>query len=205
MPDRTKCVKPTQTSCSVNTTAIASINRLQSYYFNNVKWIQIVLTTISLLFVAACSQKESTERNSIEVVSESEQSLAKEIYTHAVQTKDLAFDSFSEFPEEIDGCSCYFSRSAKEFEGQKYIYTNDFANTSFVKVNGELRKLELRKHEEGPISYYIYSDSEYELRVEIKSRQPIEDELDWVTGEMTLNDLKNHKTVKTEYVGECGC
>ena len=52
----------------------------------------------------------------------------------------LTIDTFSTFPPEIDGCSCYFSNDSTEFNKREYIYMNDFAQTSFLKINGVLTK-----------------------------------------------------------------
>jgi hypothetical protein len=52
----------------------------------------------------------------------------------------IRIDTFSVIPPEIDGCSCYFSCNSKDFKKRAYIYMNDFAQTSFLEINGKLTK-----------------------------------------------------------------
>ena len=52
----------------------------------------------------------------------------------------LTLENFSTFPPEIDGCSCYFSKDSTDFAKEQYIFANDFAETSFLKINGKFIK-----------------------------------------------------------------
>ena len=61
----------------------------------------------------------------------------------STSAKEIALDSFSEFPPEIDGCACYFSDSEEEFKKSTYIYTDDYGKNAFVSINGVMTKFEL--------------------------------------------------------------
>src|SRR5688572_21817600 len=160
---------------------------------------QGLLATIFLLLVA-CSQEIKLEKENTENRPKVGQTLPEANLSKVSSEEELTLESFPDFPEDIDGCSCYFSRNEKEFNEQKYIYMNDFANISFISINGSLRKLELKKHEEKPISYFIYADSDYELRIETKTKKATDDELDRVTGKITVRNLKNQKVTKSDFI-----
>jgi hypothetical protein len=38
------------------------------------------------------------------------------------------------FPNEIDGCSCCFSKTQEEYKKKMYVFVNDFAVFAFVKI-----------------------------------------------------------------------
>jgi hypothetical protein len=119
---------------------------------------------------------------------------------------ELSIDSFSEFPSEIDGCSCYFSNDSNEFKSGKYIYVNDFAETSFLSINRAMIKFKQTK--------FITIDSlttevkaiggDYELVIRISKGKETGDEIQIQTGTISIKDKKGKMIVKTFY-GECGC
>lgn len=115
-------------------------------------------------------------------------------------------DSFSEFPEEVDGCSCYFSKSKDDFKAGKYIYVNDYASLSFISVNGRLLKFELKESSDSLTKrFHIYSSPDYNLKIEIETEKETGDELRWVEGSLILKSLKTNKQKTFKFVGECGC
>ena len=85
------------------------------------------LTAVTLTFLFACGQRNS-DKSATQTTSIKPDELT------------LSIDTFSTFPPEIDGCSCYFSNDSTEFKKGEYIYMNDYAQTSFLKINGVLTK-----------------------------------------------------------------
>src|SRR5690606_40181846 len=82
----------------------------------------------------------------------------------------LSIDTFSTFPPEIDVCSCYFSNDSTEFKKGEYIYMNDYAQTSFLKVNGVLTKFTQTDFKEVD-SLNVkakYKSDHYEMTIEYK-------------------------------------
>ena len=80
--------------------------------------------------------------------------------------KTIQLESFSDFPNEIDGCSCCFSKSQEEYKKKMYVFVNDFAVLAFVKIDGKLIRFELQNHDENSnIYYYIHNDDK--MKVEI--------------------------------------
>ena len=118
----------------------------------------------------------------------------------------LTIDTFSEFPPEIDGCSCYFSNNSGELASHKYIYANDFAQTSFMKINGVLTKftqVSLKKID-NKNTIAKYKSSKFEITLEIKDGKKNGEETMLKTGTITLTD-KQGNSIKKIFYGECGC
>ena len=128
---------------------------------------------------------------------QAQNTVIKENNTHKIK-----LETFSSFPNEIDGCSCYFSISQEDLKGKMYIFVNDFASLAFVKIAGKLIQFELQEHDEKHnIYYYIHDD--YKMKVEIIKKTAIADELVVVDGIITIDSKKGQ--AKQKFIGECGC
>lgn len=116
--------------------------------------------------------------------------------------KTIQLESFSDFLNEIDGCSCCFSKSQEEYKKKMYVFVNDFAVLAFVKIDGKLIRFELQNHDENSnIYYYIHNDDK--MKVEIIKKTTNEDEIVVIEGLITIDTLKGD--VKQKFIGECGC
>ncbi|KQX08878.1 hypothetical protein ASC72_04855 [Flavobacterium sp. Root420] len=118
----------------------------------------------------------------------------------------LSIDTFSTFPPEIDGCSCYFSNDSLEFKKEKYIYINNFAETSFLKVNGILTKFIQTDFKEIDSLNTIakYKSGNLNMTLEVKDGKQNGDETYLKTGKIKLTN-NNGKTIIKAFYGECGC
>ena len=118
----------------------------------------------------------------------------------------LTIDTFSSFPPEIDGCSCYFSNDSAEFINHEYIYMNDFAQTSFLKINGVLTKFTQTDYKEVSKTTTIVKakSDKYEMTIEVIDGKQSGDETSLKSGTIKLTD-KNGKTIIKTFYGECGC
>jgi hypothetical protein len=118
----------------------------------------------------------------------------------------LTLDTFSTLPPEIDGCGCYFSNDQPQFENHTYIYVNDFAKTSFVKINGEMVKFTLESFKETgeKTTQSIYKSDRHEMILDIKDGEPMGEEAMLKSGTITITDKSGQKITRTFY-GECGC
>lgn len=112
-------------------------------------------------------------------------------------TKEIHLESFSDFPEEIDGCSCYFSISKNEFKKRNYIFVDDFGDIAFIKIDGKLMRFELTSNYDDT---YIYKYKDYTLKLEILKRKFIESELELEKGIITVNTPKG--IIKQKFIGE---
>ena len=158
------------------------------------KFIPTFLLVITLTLMFACRQKPKTMTIDMTTVTNSE------------KVETFKIDTFSTFPAEIDGCSCYFSNNSTEFKKGEYIYVNDFAETSFIKINGVLTKFkqtEYKKVEKTTIVAKFKSDN-YEMTIEVVTGKQSGEETILETGTIKLTDKKG-KTITKNFYGECGC
>ena len=157
------------------------------------KFISTFLTAVTLTFLFACGQSNSNKSVS---------------QTENIKSDDqaLTIDTFSTFPPEIDGCSCYFSNDSTEFKKDEYVYMNDYAQISFLKINGVLTKFtqtDFKEIDSLNVKAKYKSDN-YEMTIDTKDGIQNGDET-WVkTGTIKLTDKKG-KTVTKTFYGECGC
>lgn len=162
---------------------------------------QLVLLTLTTIFLIACGQKKGNNTTTLDSTSQVFEK--KEI---AQNIEPLRIDTFSTFPDEIDGCSCYFSNDSTEFEQGKYIYMNDYAEISFMKINGILTKFtqtEFKEKDKISVVAKFISDK-YDLTIEVKRGKQNGEETTLQSGTIKLNDKKG-KTVTMTFYGECGC
>lgn len=155
------------------------------------KFHRTFLIALSLFYLSACGQTNDSKKQ---------------------QTKDInipnespTIETFSDFPPEIIGCSCYYSNDSTEFKNGEYIYMDDFSQISFLKINGVLTRFtqtELKVNEASTIAKA--KSDQFELTIEIKDGPQSGYETSIKTGTIKLIDQKGH-TVTKKFYGECGC
>lgn len=118
----------------------------------------------------------------------------------------LSIETFSTFPPEIDGCSCYFSKDSIDFKNGIYIYVNDYDKITFLKINGVLTKFTQTNFQQINKSKSISKSKSdnYELTIEERNVKQNGDETSLIEGTIKLKD-KNGKTISSSFFGECGC
>lgn len=124
----------------------------------------------------------------------------------SIEDQVMTIDTFSTFPPEIDGCSCYFSNDSLEFNNGEYIYMNDYGETSFMKINGVLTKFtqtEFKVIDSLNIKAKYKSDN-YEMTIESQNSIQNGDETWLKSGTINLTNDKGEIITKRFY-GECGC
>lgn len=162
---------------------------------------QLVLLTLTTIFLFACGQKKGNNTTTLDSTS---QVFEKKEITQDIEP--LRIDTFSTFPDEIDGCSCYFSNDSTELEQGKYIYMNNYAEISFMKINGILTKFtqtEFKEKDKNTTVEKFISDK-YELIIEVKKGKQNGYESRLQSGKINLNDKKGN-TITISFYGECGC
>ena len=157
------------------------------------KFLPTFLTAVTLIFLFACRQNSSNKS----VTQTDNIKLDEEL---------LTIDTFSTFPPEIDGCSCYFSNNSTEFNKSEYIYMNDFAQTSFLKINGVLTKFTQTDFKEVSKTTTLAKakSDKYEMTIEVIDGKQSGDETSLKSGTIKLTD-KNGETITKTFYGECGC
>lgn len=157
------------------------------------RFLPTFLTAVTLIFLFACGHKSSDKS-----VTQTDNIKPDE--------EVLTIDTFSIFPLEIDGCSCYFSNDSTEFNKGEYIYMNDFAQTSFLKINGVLTKFTQTDFKEVSKTTTMAKakSDKYEITIEVIDGKRSGDETVFKSGTIKLTG-KNGETITKTFYGECGC
>lgn len=156
------------------------------------KFITTFLTVPTLTFFLACGQSNSNKNTSQNVQRKPDATVLK-------------IDTFSVFPPEIDGCSCYFSSDSIEFKKGEYIYMNNYAKISFLKINGTLTKfIQTDFKEVDKTTIAKAKNDQFEMTIEVKDGIKNGDETRLKTGTIKLTD-KSGTTITKTFYGECGC
>jgi hypothetical protein len=119
--------------------------------------------------------------------------------------KEIIIDRFTDFPEEIDGCACYFSADKNDFVKGSYIYADNYHDHAYVSIDGKMQLFTLVKQTEVTESYWmkVYTNSEYEVTVEAETLWQADET--WLQkGEISIKS-RNGKKIKETIYGECGC
>jgi hypothetical protein len=157
------------------------------------KCLPTFLIAVIVAVMLACGQTDSNGNSS-------------QVDKLTLDSEAMSIDTFSTFPPEIDGCSCYFSNDSTEFKKREYIYMNDFAQTSFLKINGVLTKftqIEFKEIDSVNVKAK-YKSNDYEMTIDSKDGMRNGDETWLKTGTIRLTNKKGETLTKTFY-GECGC
>ena len=157
------------------------------------KFLSPSSTAVSLTFLFACREINSSK-------------IATQTENKQIEGQELTIDTFSTFPPEIDGCSCYFSKDSTAIKKGEYIYVNDYAHISFIRINGVLTKFTQTDFQEVDSLNVIakYRGDNYLMTVESKDGMQNGDETWLKTGKIKLTD-KNGETVTQTFYRECGC
>lgn len=124
----------------------------------------------------------------------------------AQKQETITIDSFTDLPAQIDGCSCTFSEDSVSYAKEKYIYANDFAKTSFIKIDGKLVELTETEHSDPDSLTTISKSTGGGYKVEIRATIIHTTDLEYneMKGTITIRDAKQ-KIVTRKIYGVCGC
>lgn len=154
----------------------------------------------SLIMLFSCKKEEKISENkvttdSLQVVNDS-----VNIPETLNQIKLETFD----FPAEVNGCSCYFSKTKEDFHNEKYVYIDDYGNSAFLKIDGKNVKIKMEEGDFDPENFRkTITNDEFSVTIQGKKIKDLE-EVMMFEGTMTVENKKGEKTVTPIY-GECGC
>jgi hypothetical protein len=124
----------------------------------------------------------------------------------ALTNVGLVIQPFEKLPEDVDGCSCYFSENIKKFKEGKFIYLDDYSSLAYMRINNRLEKFTLSSREypaKSADERKVWINDNFELILEQTEISQI-DETWQQKGQMILK-LKNGKEFRQIIYGECGC
>lgn len=144
----------------------------------------------------------STIEETIRSESEKSQSELQEVESPE-QIQQVTLEAFSEFPPEIDGCSCYFSGNKEAFKQGNYLFMSNFDKLAFIKIDDELIRFELLEEKDEPYNT-IWQDEKGRIMVLETVEMGQMDETWQYEGVLTL--MKDNTPIyKRTIIGECGC
>lgn len=155
----------------------------------------------------AC-KNESKVTTEVELETMATQAEIEDTSNMVEEKKVTSFDitMLEEFPEEIDGCSCYFATTEDNFKEQKYLLIDDWAQTAFMMINGK-KVTFLQKDLDKPTenkAITLYKSTKYNLMTNLDLNGTDMDGVEKLSGKLIVSDNEgNSKTI--EIFGECGC
>lgn len=149
--------------------------------------LYLLLTTIAGILLSACGQNHPVNERHINQLT-------------------LTIDTFSTFPPEIDGCACYFAQNPTGFNKGAYIYMNDYAQTSFMKINGVFTTFTMTTFTQvdSLTVKATYKSESYDMTIESKEGMQSGEETWLKTGTITVTNKKGTSR-RIKFYGECGC
>lgn len=175
------------------------------------KTICLLIILTAMLSVSSCDSKNEKPNQSVveKNIQQSNPIFKKNTETTSTELK-LSLDDFKGFPEDIVGCSCYFSETDKKFKNDEFLFVADFDSIGFISVNKKTVKLKLVSTTREPNTFGnsdhtdIYKSELYKVTVEIKYKDSNGYETWWNDGTLTVEN-KDGKKMSKKFVGECGC
>lgn len=164
---------------------------------------------IGALTVSSCEQKSSPEKPA-EVVVVDEDTTDMEIPEVPVDpipntppTVDIAV--YTEYPEAIDGCACYFSKTGPELKVGKYIFMTNYEKKAYMMLDGKMRVFDLTSSKDTKDGKLMdtWKSPNYDMVVKTSETGQI-DETWQKIGTISIKPKDKEATV-ISVVGECGC
>jgi hypothetical protein len=124
----------------------------------------------------------------------------------AVEAIPFTLDTFTEFPEEVMGCSCLLAKDSAAFAAAEYVFVHDFGQIAFVRINGEMTKFGQSSYEEidSLTRVATYENPDFWLQIELKIGESLDYEVSRSNGKMTLRN-KAGLEISSDLFGVCGC
>lgn len=154
-------------------------------------FVLVFIVIVLLLGCADCSRTAKDE------------SVISETVEH---TREILIDVLDTWPEEIDGCSCYYGRDKDEFSKKTFIYIDNFGDLSYMRIDGQLEKFHLTKADtlsslEDLLE--VWTNDDFEVTIEKRQIDQV-DETWQYTGKLTVKSESGILAEEKIY-GECGC
>jgi hypothetical protein len=126
------------------------------------------------------------------------------------KAQPITVQNFSKYPDDIDGCSCYFSSNEKAFNQKQYIIATNLDSLAFMTINNQKTKLKLTSSGAEPNTFTnfnhveVFGNKDYKVTIDIKYKKSTDSEV-WIDeGTITIT-RKDGQKLLTKFYGECGC
>ena len=181
------------------------VRQLKKKYM--IRKISIITFLITIFSLFSCGQNNENLNHS---TPEKKVQTSKTIIKKNLDNDLNSLDHFKGFPEEIVGCSCYFSETNTNFKNEEFLFVADYDSIAFISVNKKKVKLKLVSTTREPNTFGnynhtdIYKSELYKVTLDIKYKDSTGYEVWWNDGTLTIEN-KDGKKMTKKFVGECGC
>ena len=135
--------------------------------------------------------KESTSKNHLKIIPTS-----------------FSLDNFNESFDDINGPTCVFSETEKDYENKKYLFVSNFDSIGYISVNHKILRLKLieRKYKVNTIEnedyLCVYKCKNYKvsLHITVDNTKEYDEYSWWNKGELTIENHKEEKIIK-KFIG----
>jgi len=155
---------------------------------------------LSAVLLMGCNQQQK------EAAKEKAREVYDSLLVGSLPDKTITIGSFTEFPEDIIGCSCYVTSDSTTYRNGEYIFMSDMAEVAYMKLDGELVRFTRVKEPEIKEATHTtaYHSEYYDIVVEMTHGKRTGYEVWNAYGLIQIKDRKGNTTT-TEFFGECGC
>ena len=168
-----------------------------------------ILFVSGIVFLNSCVQKSSSEKaketagSDKDSVETKKPEVEDESIINNSPTVDVAV--YTEYPEEIDGCACYFSKTATELKAGQYIFMTNYEKKAYMTLDGKMRVFDLIDSKDGANGKLTetWKNENYDMVVTSSETGQI-DETWQKIGSISIQTKDKNATV-IKVVGECGC
>jgi len=118
--------------------------------------------------------------------------------------RSFKIDTFTEFPEEIEGGRCCFYVNENDKEDGQYLMVNDMAATTVIMVNGKKQVLKATKKSlKSKDLIQTYTNKDYILEVQVNSIFDQKRESYSFRGWMTMRSKRGKIEKSIAFIGTC--
>src|SRR5690606_7927165 len=129
---------------------------------------------------------------------------------HNPEKGNIKMTSFRGLPPQLEGCSCYFSKSETDFKRDRYFFASGPDSIAYISINKkpvQLRRITnpVSSKENKPAELEeTYSNKVYTVKIKLHTEGKSGDEVLWYTGKLKLF-FKEVEVREFSVFGECGC
>lgn len=152
-----------------------------------------IIITVFVFVLSGCQTENNMDKNS-------------NTSTDKQKTSAYRIDTFSVFPPEISGCTCYYAETEELFQKNHYIFMSNADSIAFLKLNGQMTKFKLRSQKSLAKGFqtYTYENDSLIINIEAIDGKQNGDET-WLKSGMINIRPRSGTETSTAFYGECGC
>ncbi len=167
------------------------------------KFIQL---SVLLIFISCGQKRTDSLKSSNDTLLSADNLRTADSIADKPSTPTITIDTFSTMPtDEMDGGGCFFANDSIGYNKEYFIYVNDFAETSYMKVNGALVKFKQVSYKQIDNSSTVTKSKSdtYDLTIEMKKIGSGYESTIY-NGTIKLTD-RSGNTITRQFYGICGC